>query len=50
MIFQEPMTSLNPVVKIGVQMNEILIKHYELSEEEATQKSIEMLHAVGITT
>tara|TARA_B100000424_G_C22876936_1_gene466893 strand:- start:43 stop:1029 length:987 start_codon:yes stop_codon:yes gene_type:complete len=48
MIFQEPMTSLNPVVKIGVQMNEILIKHYELSEEEATQKSIEMLHAVGI--
>ena len=48
MIFQEPMTSLNPVVKIGVQMNEILIKHYELSEEDATQKSIEMLHAVGI--
>ena len=48
MIFQEPMTSLNPVVKIGVQMNEILIKHYELSEEEATPKSIEMLHAVGI--
>ncbi len=48
MIFQEPMTSLNPVVKIGVQMNEILIKHYKLSEEEATQKSIEMLHAVGI--
>ena len=48
MIFQEPMTSLNPVVKIGVQMNEILIKHYELSQEDATQKSIEMLHAVGI--
>ena len=48
MIFQEPMTSLNPVVKIGIQMNEILIKHYELGEEEATQKSIEMLHAVGI--
>jgi len=48
MIFQEPMTSLNPVLKIGVQMNEILIKHYELSDDEATKKSIEMLDAVGI--
>ena len=48
MIFQEPMTSLNPVLKIGVQMNEILIKHYELNDEEATKKSIEMLNAVGI--
>ncbi len=48
MIFQEPMTSLNPVLKIGTQMNEILIKHYEMSEEEATKKSIEMLIAVGI--
>ena len=48
MIFQEPMTSLNPVLKIGTQMNEILIKHYEMNEEEATKKSIEMLTAVGI--
>ncbi len=48
MIFQEPMTSLNPVLKIGVQMNEILIKHYELNDDEATKKSIEMLNAVGI--
>ena len=48
MIFQEPMTSLNPVLKIGVQMNEILMKHYDLNEEEATKKSIEMLEAVGI--
>ena len=48
MIFQEPMTSLNPVLKIKVQMNEILIKHQNLSDEEATQKSIEMLDAVGI--
>jgi len=48
MIFQEPMTSLNPVLKIGAQMNEILIKHYEMNEEEATKKSIEMLTAVGI--
>jgi len=48
MIFQEPMTSLNPVLKIGVQMNEILIKHYNMNEAEATKKSIEMLIAVGI--
>ena len=33
MIFQEPMTSLNPVLKIGVQMNEVLIKHEGLSKE-----------------
>ena len=48
MIFQEPMTSLNPVLKIGVQMNEVLIKHENLTDEEATQKSIQMLDAVGI--
>ena len=48
MIFQEPMTSLNPVLKIKVQMNEILKKHYNLSDKEATKKSIELLTAVGI--
>ena len=48
MIFQEPMTSLNPVLKISTQMNEILIKHDGLNDEDATQKSIEMLKAVGI--
>ena len=48
MIFQEPMTSLNPVLKIGVQMNEVLMKHENLTEEEAIQKSIQMLDAVAI--
>ena len=48
MIFQEPMTSLNPVLRIQTQMNEILIKHDGLNKEEATLKSIEMLKAVGI--
>ena len=48
MIFQEPMTSLNPVLRVGVQMNEVLIEHDGLSEEEATKKSIKMLDAVGI--
>ena len=48
MIFQEPMTSLNPVLKISTQMNEILMHHDGMSENEATKKSIEMLHSVGI--
>ena len=48
MIFQEPMTSLNPVLRIRSQMNEILVKHEGLSDEEATLKSIEMLEKVGI--
>jgi len=48
MIFQEPMTSLNPVLRVRTQMNEILVKHEGLSEEDATQKSIEMLDKVGI--
>ena len=48
MIFQEPMTSLNPVLKIKTQMNEILIQHEKLSKKEASKRSIEMLAAVGI--
>ncbi len=48
MIFQEPMTSLNPVVRIERQMNEILMKHEGLTKDEATAKSVEMLKLVGI--
>jgi len=48
MIFQEPMTSLNPVLKISVQMNEVLIRHLGMNEQDATNKSIKMLEAVGI--
>jgi len=48
MIFQEPMTSLNPVVRIQRQMNEILIKHENLTKKQATERSIEMLKLVGI--
>ena len=48
MIFQEPMTSLNPVLRVATQMNEILMEHEGLTNEEATIKSIEMLHSVGI--
>lgn len=47
-IFQEPMTSLNPVFKIGSQISEAIILHQKLSKEEAWKKSIEMLKLVGI--
>jgi len=48
MIFQEPMTSLNPVLRVRTQMNEVLFEHEGIDEESATLKSIEMLKAVGI--
>lgn len=48
MIFQDPMTSLNPTIKIGKQIDEILIKHQKLSAKNAKKKSIEMLQLVGI--
>lgn len=48
MIFQEPMTSLNPVMKIGDQISEVLLQHEKISKEEAFQKSVKMLELVGI--
>ncbi len=48
MIFQDPMTSLNPLYTIGDQLTEHLIKHKKISKKEAYQKAIEMLDLVGI--
>jgi peptide/nickel transport system ATP-binding protein len=48
MIFQEPMTSLNPVMTIGVQISEALILHQGKSKAEALARSIEMLKLVKI--
>lgn len=48
MIFQDPMTSLNPVYKIGKQIAEPLITHGKASGQEARKKAIEMLNLVGI--
>ncbi len=48
MIFQEPMTSLNPVYTIGKQIMESIIQHQNLSKRAARKKAIEMLQAVGI--
>lgn len=48
MIFQEPMTSLNPVFTVEYQINEVLMLHQNLSEAEASQRSLDMLNAVKI--
>ena len=48
MIFQEPMTSLNPVLTIGDQLSETLIKHLKLDARAARGRAIELLKAVGI--
>ena len=48
MIFQEPMTALNPVHRIGKQICEGLTQHNKLSPDEAWQKAVEMLEKVGI--
>lgn len=48
MIFQEPMTSLNPVFRIGMQISESLILHQHMTKAEARKKSIDLLNLVGI--
>lgn len=50
MIFQEPMTSLNPVFTIGNQIEEAIALHQRLSSKGVTQKAIEMLRLVGISS
>jgi len=49
MIFQEPMTSLNPVLTIGLQLTETLMAHTDITEEKARDRAIELLGLVGIS-
>lgn len=48
MIFQEPMTALNPVYRIGSQMAEVIQLHQKVSKKEAMDRALDMLHKVGI--
>lgn len=49
MIFQEPMTALNPVFSIGYQIEEVLFNHMDISKKEAREKSVSLLRSVGIS-
>lgn len=48
MVFQDPMTTLNPTIPIGKQITESILKHNKVSREEAKRRAIEMLDLVGI--
>jgi len=50
MVFQEPMTSLNPVFPVGEQIAEVLLTHEKISKQEAIQRVREMMKLVGIPT
>ena len=49
MIFQEPMSSLNPVITVGDQIMENILTHEDVSKEEAKQRAIDLLAEVGIS-
>ena len=49
MVFQEPMTSLNPVMKVGKQVDEVIRLHENLSKQQAKQRTLEILQDVGIS-
>ncbi len=49
MIFQEPMTSLNPVLTIGMQLTETMLAHTNATEAEAQQRAVDLLGMVGIS-
>jgi oligopeptide/dipeptide ABC transporter ATP-binding protein len=48
MIFQEPMSALNPVFQIGTQIAEALVLHKNMEQDEALEQAVQMLEAVGI--
>ena len=48
MVFQDPMTTLNPTIPIGKQITEAILKHRKVSKKEAKERAIELLDLVGI--
>ena len=49
MVFQDPMTSLNPVYTVGMQISEVLTRHMELSKKDARARALDLLQMVGIS-
>lgn len=47
-VFQDPMTSLNPILTIGKQITSVIMKHQKVSETEAREKAVELMRKVGI--
>ncbi len=47
-VFQDPMTSLNPIITIGKQITSVILKHQQCSEAEARKRALELMHKVGI--
>lgn len=50
MVFQDPMTSLNPVLAIGRQISEAMVVHKGMSRDEASKRAVELINLVGIPT
>ncbi|MFD1178334.1 ABC transporter ATP-binding protein [Paenibacillus puldeungensis] len=48
MIFQDPMTSLNPVIRVGKQLTEVIMRHQKVGKSEARKQAIQLLRDVGI--
>ncbi len=49
MVFQEPMTSLNPVLSVGRQLTETLLRHTDMNEQKAKERALDLLRQVGIS-
>ncbi len=47
-VFQDPMTSLNPIITIGKQITSIILKHQDCTESEARERALKLMHQVGI--
>ena len=50
MIFQDPMTALNPLMKIGEHLTEVILRHDRCSKSEARERAVEVLRSVGISS